>query len=111
MKECPKDWTDERKQIFNELAENVVDLIPVDWELLTLTAISIDKLRYMNDKLDKMNSLLGDKIFMSTREKFVKEVTNYLKMLDITPQARNKAKGEPPKVITDPLEKLLADID
>lgn len=111
MKDCPSDWSEERKQLFGELVENVVDVESIDYELLTLTVIAIDKLRYMNDKLDKSNSLLGDKVFMSSRQKLVNEVTNYMKMLDITPQARNKAKGEPPKVITDPLEKLLADID
>lgn len=108
MKACPEEWSDERKQIFNELVNNIVDVQDIDYELLTMTATAIDHMRYMNRKIDLTKHLIGDKVFMSSREKFVREVENCLKMLDITPQARNKAKGEQPKVISDPLEKLLA---
>ncbi len=63
----------------------------------------------MDSQINDVQALLSDKVFMSSRDKFVKQVENGLKMLDITPQARNKAKIEAVKEV-DPLTELLGDM-
>ncbi len=71
--------------------------------------MSIDKLEFMDSQLNDIQALLSDKVFMSSRDKFVKQVENGLKMLDITPQARNKAKADA-VASADPLTELLGDM-
>lgn len=81
----------------------------IDLPLLESLAFAIDRLEYMDGRLNDVNSLLSDKVFMASRDKFVKQVENGLKMLDITPQARNKKEAETAKAVEnrDPLEALL----
>lgn len=81
----------------------------IDMPLVEALAFAIDKLEFMDERINTLPAVLDDRQFMASRDKFVKQVENGLKMLDITPQARNKANAE---VITtanntDPLEALL----
>lgn len=85
------------------------DYQAIDEPLVDSLAFAIDQLEYMDAQINGVQALLSDKIFMAAREKFVKQVENGLKMLDITPQARNKAKVEAAKV-ADPLTELLGDM-
>lgn len=81
----------------------------IDLPLVESLAFAIDKLEYMDERINTLPSVLDDRQFMASRDKFVKQVENGLKMLDITPQARNKAKIETAKTV-DPLTELLGDM-
>ena len=109
MKRAPDYFNEEQQKIFNELIENIAGLIDIDYDLIVNFSFALEKLRWANRKLNSDQSLFGDRQFMAGREKFVKEVDSCLKHLDITPQARNKAKSETVK-IQDPLTDLLSDV-
>lgn len=109
MKECPDYFNEEQREIFQSLINGIEGLIDTDYELLCNTAYAIEKVRYFNRKLNTEKQLMGDRTFMASRSKFIAEVENNLKALDITPQARNKAKAETVKV-SDPLVDLLGDV-
>ncbi len=81
----------------------------IDMPLVEALAFAIDKLEYMDERINTLPAVLDDRQFMASRDKFVKQVENGLKMLDITPQARNKANAETVKTAesSDPLEALL----
>lgn len=81
----------------------------IDTPLVESLAFAIDKLEYMDERINTLPAVLDDRQFMASRDKFVKQVENGLKMLDITPQARNKANAEAIATINnaDPLEALL----
>lgn len=109
MKNAPDYFNEEQQKIFNEIIENMTGLIDIDYDLVVNFAYALEKLRWANRKLNTNDALFGDRMFMSSRDKLVKEVDSYLKHLDITPQARNKAKAETVKV-QDPLTDLLSDV-
>ena len=81
----------------------------IDMPLVEALAFAIDKLEYMDERINTLPAVLDDRQFMASRDKFVKQVENGLKMLDITPQARNKANAEALTTANnaDPLEALL----
>ena len=80
----------------------------IDMPLVEALAFAIDKLEIMDERINTLPAVLDDRQFMASRDKFVKQVENGLKMLDITPQARNKANAEISTATnTDPLEALL----
>lgn len=81
----------------------------IDMPLVEALAFAIDKLEFMDERINTLPAVLDDRQFMASRDKFVKQVENGLKMLDITPQARNKATAEAITTAnnTDPLEALL----
>lgn len=81
----------------------------IDMPLVEALAFAIDKLEYMDERINTLPAVLDDRQFMASRDKFVKQVENGLKMLDITPQARNKVNAEILKTAetSDPLEALL----
>lgn len=81
----------------------------IDMPLVEALAFAIDKLEFMDERINTLPAVLDDRQFMASRDKFVKQVENGLKMLDITPQARNKANAEAIATAnnSDPLEALL----
>lgn len=81
----------------------------IDMPLVEALAFAIDKLEFMDERINTLPAVLDDRQFMASRDKFVKQVENGLKMLDITPQARNKANAEAITTAnnSDPLEALL----
>ena len=81
----------------------------IDMPLVEALAFAIDKLEFIDERINTLPAVLDDRQFMASRDKFVKQVENGLKMLDITPQARNKANAEAISTAnnTDPLEALL----
>lgn len=98
QQEKRKHWIIERMNDYQEIDEPLVDSL----------AFAIDQLEFMDAQVNEVKSLLSDKTFMTSREKIVRQVESGLKMLDITPQARNKAKVEAAKT-SDPLVELLGD--
>ena len=101
--------TDEQMKKRDWLIEQMSDFKEIDLPLIESLAFAIDRLEYMDERLNTLPAMLDDRQFMSSRDKFVKQVENGLKMLDITPQARNKAKMEAVKE-ADPLTELLGDL-
>ena len=101
--------TEEQIKKRDWLIEQMSDFKEIDLPLVESLAFAIDKLEYMDERLNTIPAMLDDRQFMSSRDKFVKQVENGLKMLDITPQARNKAKIEAVKEV-DPLTELLGDL-
>lgn len=101
--------TEEQIKKRDWLIEQMSDFKEIDLPLVESLAFAIDKLEFMDSQINDVQALLSDKVFMSSRDKFVKQVENGLKMLDITPQARNKAKIEAVKE-ADPLTELLGDL-
>lgn len=81
----------------------------IDEPLIDSLAFAIDKLEFMDSQINDIPSMLSDKVFMSSRDKIQRQFESGLKMLDITPQARNKAKIETAKTV-DPLTELLGDM-
>lgn len=94
-----KQWLIERMDDYKEIDEPLVEAL----------AFAIDRLEYMDERINTLPAVLDDRQFMASRDKFVKQVENGLKMLDITPQARNKKETESIKQVEnkDPLEALL----
>lgn len=101
--------TEEQELKKKWLIEQMSDFKEIDTPLVESLAFAIDKLEFMDSQINDIQALLSDKVFMSSRDKFVKQVENGLKMLDITPQARNKVKMEAVKE-ADPLTELLGDL-
>lgn len=99
QQEKRKRWLIERMNDYQEIDEPLVDAL----------AFAIDQLEFMDAQINEVKSLLESRQFMANRDKFVKQVESGLKMLDITPQARNKAKLETAKT-TDPLVELLGEM-
>lgn len=96
-----------RKQwIIEQMGDNYKE---IDEPLVDALAFAIDQLEFMDAQINDVKSLLESRQFMANRDKFVKQVENGMKMLDITPQARNKAKIETAKTV-DPLTELLGDM-
>ena len=99
QQEKRKQWLIERMSDYQEIDEPLVDAL----------AFAIDQLEFMDAQINEVKSLLESRQFMANRDKFVKQVESGLKMLDITPQARNKAKIEIAKA-ADPLVELLGEM-
>ncbi len=99
QQEKRKQWLIERMTDYQEIDEPLVDAL----------AFAIDQLEFMDAQINEVKSLLESRQFMANRDKFVKQVESGLKMLDITPQARNKAKIETAKA-ADPLVELLGEM-
>lgn len=95
-----------KKWLIDQMGNN---LKPIDLPIIDSLAFALDRLEYMDSQINDIPSLLSDKVYMSSREKILRQVHDSYKMLDITPQARNKANAE--AIVTannsDPLEALL----
>lgn len=95
-----RDW------IIAQMGDNYKE---IDQPLIEALAFAIERLEFMDSQINEVASLLSDRQFMASRSKIVAQVENGMKMLDITPQARNKAKIETAKA-SDPLAELLGDM-
>ena len=101
--------TDEQIKKRDWLIEQMSDFKEIDLPLIESLAFAIDKLEFMDSQINDIPSLLSDRTYMATRSKITTQIENGYKMLDITPQARNKAKIEAVKEV-DPLTELLGDL-
>lgn len=102
--------TKEQQQKKEWILEQMRDTFkPIDTPIVESLAFALDRLEYMDSRLNDVPSLLSDKVYMSSREKILKQIHDSYKMLDITPQARNKANAETINTAnnTDPLEALI----
>lgn len=102
--------TDEQINKKNWLIEQMSDNFKdIDLPLVEALAFAIDRVEFMDSQINDIPALLSDKVFMSSRDKFVRQFENGLKMLDITPQARAKKQAEVVKEV-DPLTELIGDM-
>ena len=102
--------TDEQINKKNWLIEQMGDNFKdIDLPLVEALAFAINRVEFMDSQINDIPALLSDKVFMSSRDKFVRQFENGLKMLDITPQARAKKQAEVVKEV-DPLTELIGDM-
>lgn len=102
--------TDEQINKKNWLIEQMGDNFKdIDLPLVEALAFAIDRVEFMDSRINDIPALLSDKVFMSSRDKFVRQFVTGLKMLDITPQARAKKQAEVVKEV-DPLTELIGDM-
>lgn len=101
--------TEQQEKRKNWIIKHMNDYQEIDEPLVDSLAFAIDQLEFMDTQINEVKTLLESRQFMANRDKFVKQVESGLKMLDITPQARNKAKVETAKA-ADPLTELLGDL-
>lgn len=99
--EKKRDW------IIEQMGDNFK---PIDLPIIENLAFALDRLAFMDSQINDIASLLSDKVYMSSREKMLKQVNDSYKMLGITAQERNKAKAETiNEVEKDPLLSLLCE--
>lgn len=97
--EIKKEW------IIEQMGDNYK---PIDLPIVENLAFALDRLAFMDSQINEIASLLSDKVYMSSREKMIKQVNDSYKMLGITAQERNKAKADATQdVEKDPLLSLL----
>ena len=102
--------TEEQQKIKDFIIKQMGDNYkPIDEPVVENLAFAIDTLDFMNSQINDIRSLLSDKVFMSSREKIRTQMENGYKLLDISPQARNKSNLETAKTV-DPLTELLGDM-
>lgn len=102
--------TDEQIKKRDWLIERMGDNFKnIDLPLVESLAFAIDRVEFMDSQINDIPALLSDKVFMSSRDKFVRQFESGLKMLDITPQARAKKQAEVVKEV-DPLTELIGDM-
>lgn len=92
--------------LIEQMGDNFKD---IDLPLVEALAFAIDRVEFMDSQINDIPALLSDKVFMSSRDKFVRQFENGLKMLNITPQARAKKQAEVVKEV-DPLTELIGDM-
>lgn len=92
--------------LIEQMGDNFKD---IDLPLVEALAFAINRVEFMDSQINDIPALLSDKVFMSSRDKFVRQFENGLKMLDITPQARAKKQAEAVKEV-DPLTELIGDM-
>ena len=75
------------KEIINECIDNTNNFDNLQIDTLSF---ALATLLFMNNKIKSMPSLLGDKVFMSSRDKMNNEVLKYSNALGLTRQQRIK---------------------
>lgn len=99
--EIKKNW------IIEQMGDNYK---PIDLPIVENLAFALDRLAFMDSQINDIASLLSDKVYMSSREKMLKQVNDSYKMLGITAQERNKFKVESTaESEKDPLLSLLGE--
>lgn len=98
-----------------EIKELIIDLLDNDCnDIDTMTidslAFAFSMIDYMNQKLEASPNLLGDRIFMASREKLNNEIIRYSKVLGLTREQRARiSKLADKKENTNPLLNILGD--
>lgn len=99
---------EEVKQIIINLLDN--DCNDVDLMTVDSLAFAFSTIDYMNKKLAASPSLLGDRIFMASREKLNNEIIRYSKALGLTREQRARiSKLSDKKENANPLLEILGD--
>lgn len=100
---------DERTiEIKNIILNDIDDTTKADFLQIDELAFAWATLEFMNDKIKKVNSLLSDKVFMSSRDKMNSEIQKYSNSLGLNRAQRMKLVTKIAEHTNDdPLLKLL----
>ena len=99
---------EEIKQIIIDLLNN--DCNDVDLMTIDSLAFAFSTIDYMNKKLSASPNLLGDRIFMASREKLNNEIIRYSKALGLTREQRARiSKLSDKKENSNPLLEILGE--
>ena len=111
----PPDYlTNKQKDLFNYIVEQLKAseiLGNLDAFILAQAAISIDRLGYIEDSINKDSALLFDSKFMASKDKYTKDFFRCCNELSLSPQSRAKLANQFVQSKKDPLLEALADDD
>ncbi|WP_417089059.1 P27 family phage terminase small subunit [Eubacterium maltosivorans] len=111
----PPDYlTNKQKSLFNYIVEQLKTaeiLGNLDAFILAQAAISIDRLSYIEDSINKDAALLFDSKFMASKDKYTKDFFRCCNELSLSPQSRAKLANQFVQSKKDPLLEALADDD
>lgn len=111
----PPDYlTNKQKSLFNYIVEQLKTaeiLGNLDAFILAQAAISIDRLSYIEDSINKNATLLFDSKFMASKDKYTKDFFRCCNELSLSPQSRAKLANQFVQSKKDPLLEALADDD
>ena len=111
----PPDYlTNKQKSLFNYIVEHLKTaeiLGNLDAFILAQAAISIDRLSYIEDSINKDAALLFDSKFMASKDKYTKDFFRCCNELSLSPQSRDKLANQFVQSKKDPLLEALADDD
>lgn len=111
----PPDYlTNKQKSLFNYIVEHLKTaeiLGNLDAFILAQAAISIDRLSYIEDSINKDAALLFDSKFMASKDKYTKDFFRCCNELSLSPQSRAKLANQFVQSKKDPLLEALADDD
>lgn len=110
---CPDYLTDSQKKIYkyivDELRESGI-LGNLDIYILTLCAVAIDRVQYIEDMINRDMSLLKSSVFMASKEKYTKDFYRCCNELSLSPQSRAKLASINTRAVDDdPLRRALSD--
>lgn len=112
---APPDYlTNKQKDLFNYIVEQLKAseiLGNLDAFILAQAAISIDRLSYIEDSINKDAALLFDSKFMASKDKYTKDFFRCCNELSLSPQSRAKLANQFVQSKKDPLLEALADDD
>lgn len=112
---APPDYlTNKQKDLFNYIVEQLKAseiLGNLDAFILAQAAISIDRLRYIEDSINKDAALLFDSKFMASKDKYTKDFFRCCNELSLSPQSRAKLANQFVQSKKDPLLEALSDDD
>ncbi len=111
----PPDYlTNKQKSLFNYIVEQLKTaeiLGNLDAFILAQAAISIDRLSYIEDSINKDAALLFDSKFMASKDKYTKDFFRCCNELSLSPQSRAKLANQFVQSKKDPLLEALTDDD
>lgn len=113
----PSYLSDGQKRIFRFIVKSLTDsgiLGSLDIYILTTCAIAIDRLEYIEQRINDDLNLLSDSALMATKDKYTKDLYRCCNELCLSPQARAKIGSlavQAAKQKEDPLLKALMDDD
>lgn len=111
----PPDYlTNKQKSLFIYIVEQLKTaeiLGNLDAFILAQAAISIDRLSYIEDSINKDAALLFDSKFMASKDKYTKDFFRCCNELSLSPQSRAKLANQFVQSKKDPLLEALADDD
>ncbi len=110
----PSNLTDEQKKIFKRIVSVLKDseiLGNLDVYLLETTAIAIDRLHKIEQKINYDINLLSDSALMSAKDKYTKDFFRCCNELGLSPQSRAKFANMVQSKTEDPLLKALNELN
>lgn len=109
--------TEEQKEVYCRLTDKLSEsgiLGDLDIYILATCAIAIDRLAYIERRINEDQTLLCDSSFMASKDKYTKDLYRCCNELCLSPQSRAKIgslAAQAAKQKEDPLLKLVSDDD